>query len=196
VLAARSDASLQDLDNNKAAEARDLADIAVAEAWYAEAQRGPTDEERALADATVTAAEAARDVVEKRADKMLLRAPASGVIAIQVAEVGEAVVAGEPVLTMVPDTGIWFGFNIREDALAGLTIGSAVSVRTLGGPEPVGAKVTEMRDLGEFATWRAARASGDHDLNTFFVRLDPVSPAPRPTAGQTVLVESAAAAKK
>jgi HlyD family secretion protein len=196
VLAARSDTSLQDLDNAKDAEARDLADIAVAEARYAEAQRGPTDEERALADATVTAAEAARDVIEKRAEKMLLHAPASGVIAIQVAEVGEAVVPGEPVVTMVPDTGIWFGFNIREDVLAGLTIGSAVSVHAPGQPEPVGAKVTEMRDLGEFATWRAARASGDHDLNTFFVRLDPVSPAPMLTAGQTVLVDFTTATKQ
>jgi HlyD family secretion protein len=27
---------------------------------------------------------------------------------------------------------------------------------------------------GEFATWRAARVVGDHDLNTFLVRTDPV----------------------
>jgi HlyD family secretion protein len=196
VLAARSDASLQDLDNAKAAEARDLADIAVAEARYAEAQRGPTEEECTLADVVVAAAEAARDVVEKRAEKMLLRAPTSGVIAILPAEVGEAVVPGEPVLTMVADGGIWFGFNVREDVLAGLTIGSALPVHVSGELEPVSAKVTEMRDLGEFATWRAARASGDHDLNTFFVRLDPLSPAPKLTAGQTVLVEFVAAAKK
>ena len=69
-----------------------------------EAQRGPTAEERALADATVSLAEAARDVVEARAAKMLLRAPASGTIAILAAEVGEAVVPGAPVLTMVPET--------------------------------------------------------------------------------------------
>ena len=29
-----------------------------------------------------------------------------------------------------------------------------------------------MRRLGDFATWRAARAVGDHDLNTFAVRAD------------------------
>jgi HlyD family secretion protein len=45
VLAARSDASQQELDLATAAEARDRADIAVAEAQYAEAQRGPTAEE-------------------------------------------------------------------------------------------------------------------------------------------------------
>jgi HlyD family secretion protein len=191
VLAARSDASLQDLDNAKAAEARDLADIAVAEARYAEAQRGPTEEQRALADAAVAAAEAARDVVEARAAKMLLRTPASGVIAILVAEAGEAVVPGEPVLTVVPDNGIWFGFNIREDVLAGLTIGATVLAHAPGKSGTVTAKVMEMRDRGEFATWRAARASGDHDLNTFFLRLDPIAPAPELIAGQTVWLELA-----
>ena len=100
-IAARSDASQQELDTATAQEASRRADIAAAEARYAEAQRGPTPEERALADATVVAAEAARDVVEARAAKMLLHAPAAGTVAILVAEVGEAVVPGEPVLTLV-----------------------------------------------------------------------------------------------
>src|SRR5947209_2940526 len=41
------------------------------------------------------------------------------------------------------------------------------------------------------ATWRAARAMGDHDLDTFFVRLDPVVPAPKWTPGQTVWLKPA-----
>ncbi len=189
VLAQRSDATMQELDTATAAEASTRADIAVAEARYAEAQRGPTAEERTLADATVGAAEAARDVVEARAGKMLLRAPASGTIAILVAEVGEAVVPGEPVLTLVPDNGIWFGFSLREDALHGLAIGSSVPVHASAQQDPISAKVVELRNWGEFAVWRAARATGDHDLNTLFVRLDPVAPAPKLTAGQTVWLD-------
>jgi HlyD family secretion protein len=194
-LVARSDVSVEELDKAKAAEARDLADIAVAEARYAEAQRGPTEEERALADATVAAAEASRDVMEMRAAKMLLRASTSGVVAILAPEVGEVVVPGEPVLTLVPDNGIWFGFNMREDALSGLAIGGSTRVSTSGDAEPVSAKVTELRNWGEFATWRAARASNDHDLNTFFVRLDPIAPAPKFMAGQSVWVNVPAKAK-
>ena len=190
-LVKRSDVSVEELDRAKAAEARDRADIAVAEARYAEAQRGPTAEERALADATVAAAEAARDVVEARAAKMLLRAPSSGVIAILAAEVGEAVVPGAPVLTMVPDDGLWFGFNLREDALHGLAIGSAVPVRASAEAEPVNARIAELRNWGEFAVWQAARASGDHDLNTFFIRLDPIMPAPELAPGQTVWLNPA-----
>ena len=189
ILAARSDASIQELDAATAAEASGRADIAVAEARYAEAQRGPTAEERALADATVALAEAAQAVVEARAAKMLLRAPATGSVAILAAEVGEAVVPGEPVLTLVPDNGIWFGFSVREDALHGIAIGSSIPTHASGQDEPIGAKVVELRDWGEFAVWRAARATGDHDLNTFFVRLDPVAPSPGLTAGQTVWLD-------
>jgi HlyD family secretion protein len=186
VLAQRSDASVQSLDEARAEEARSAADINVAQARYAEALNGPTAEERALASATVAAAEAARDVVEARAAKMLLRAPVAGTIALEVAEPGEAVVPGEPVLTMIPEHGTWFGFNLREDRLGDLTIGTVIPVRSAGSVAPVEAKVVELRDLGEFAVWRAARATGDHDLNTFFLRLDPVAAAPDMTPGQTV----------
>ena len=186
VLAMRSDASLQELDEAKAEEARSAADIAIAEARFAEAQHGPTAEERALADATLAASKAARDVVEARAAKMLLRAPVAGTIAIEAVEPGEAVVPGEPVLTMVPERAIWFGFNLREDRLHDLTIGAAVPVRLGNNAATVKAKLVELRDLGEFAVWRAARATGDHDLNTFFLRLDPVAVTPVVLPGQTV----------
>jgi HlyD family secretion protein len=193
-LAARSDASQQELDTATAQEASSRADIAAAEARYAEAQRGPTPEERALADATVVAAKAASDVVEARAAKMLLHAPAAGTVAILVAEVGEAVVPGEPVLTLVPDNGTWFGFSLREDALHGLAIGSVIPVHTSAQAEPISAKLVELRDWGEFAVWRAARATGDHDLNTLFLRLDPVTAAARPAAGETVWFDPIAGA--
>ena len=185
-LAERAHASLQELDEARAGEARDAAQIAVATARYEEAKHGPTPEERALADATVTASEAAQAVVEARGAKMLVRAPVTGTVALHVAEVGEAVVPGEPLLTMVPKEGLWFAFNVREDALHGLAIGSVLPVHATGMAAPIYARVVELRNCGEFATWRAARATGDHDLNMFFVRLDPVSPAPGLAPGQTV----------
>ena len=77
---------------------------------------------------------------------------------------------------MVPEHGLWFGFNLREDAIArSLRSGRAVPVRAGGHAATVSAKLVELRDLGEFAIWRAARATGDHDLNTFFLRLDPAA---------------------
>jgi HlyD family secretion protein len=46
-----------------------------------------------------------------------------------------------------------------------------------------------LRDWGEFAAWRAARASGDHDLNTFFLRIDHPQPAGSLAPGQTVWLQ-------
>jgi HlyD family secretion protein len=187
VLAVRSDASLQERDEARNEAARADADVRVAQARFAEAQLGPTAEERALADAQLHAAEAARDVVEARAAKMLLRAPAAGEIGLIVPEVGEAVVPGETVLTLLPDGGVWFGFNVREDALGGLAIGAQVPVAAQGGA--AAGRVVEMRNWGEFAAWRAARASGDHDLNTFFLRVDPAEASRSIVPGQTVWLQ-------
>ena len=46
-----------------------------------------------------------------------------------------------------------------------------------GGTAPIDARIDEIIPRGEFATWPAARAVGDHDLNTFVLRADPVGPA-------------------
>jgi hypothetical protein len=91
-----------------------------------------------------------------------------------------------PSWTLIPDHVLWFGFNLREDAWGDLSVGSRVTARLPGALEPATATISELRNWGEFAAWRAARASGDHDLNMFFLRLDPVTPSPTVTAGQTI----------
>src|SRR6266481_2051395 len=93
-LARQSFESQQSLDQaeNDVASAR--ADLAEAQANYDAAVAGPTREERAIADAQVRAAAAAVTVLERRLDKMILRAPADGVVSVIAAEVGENVRAG------------------------------------------------------------------------------------------------------
>src|SRR5260370_39238771 len=98
--------------------------MAVARGRCAEARAGPTQEERTLADMQVRAAEAARDVVQARATKLLLRAPAAGVVGMLVPEIGEAVIPGETVLTVVAENRFWFGFTLREDAVGRLAVRS------------------------------------------------------------------------
>ncbi|MGG5823112.1 efflux RND transporter periplasmic adaptor subunit [Falsiroseomonas sp. HW251] len=191
-LVASSDATRQALDAARAEVARAEADRAMAQSQYAEAQAGPTAEERALADAQVGVAEAALAVVEARAAKLVLRAPAEGTVALLVPEVGESVVPGEPVLTLLPVDGVWFSFNIREDRLGRLSIGAPVELRIPGRADPVSATLSELRNWGEFAVWRAARAAGDHDLNTLLLRFDPARRIHSAEAGQTVLIRPVA----
>src|ERR1700723_3889057 len=97
-LARQSFESQQSLDQaeNDAASAR--ADVAEAQANYDAAVAGPTREERAIAAAQGQAAAAPVGGLERRLEKMILRAPADGVVSVIVAEVGENVRAGHPTL--------------------------------------------------------------------------------------------------
>src|SRR5262249_35936493 len=136
------------------------------------AMSGPTREERAIADAEVEAAASALAVLERRLNKTILRAPADGIVSVIVAETGENIRAGQPVL-VITETGKQFlSFNAREDLLHGLTVGATVNIRRSGAVEKTPALVTEMRPLGTFATWQAERAVGGHDRNTLRLRLD------------------------
>src|SRR6202043_902562 len=107
--------SQQALDQaeNDAAGAR--AEVAEAQANYDAAVAGPTREERAIADAQVQAAAAAVAVLERRLEKMVLRAPADGVVSVIAAEVGENVHAGQPILMVEAAGKQWLSFNVRED---------------------------------------------------------------------------------
>jgi HlyD family secretion protein len=170
---ARSDtATQQALDQavNDAASAR--ADVAEAEANHAAAVAGPTREERAIADAQVKAAASALAVLERRLAKTSLHAPADGIVSVIVAEVGENVSAGQPVLAITATGKQWLSFNAREDLLRGLSVGATINIARSGAPRVIPAVVTELLPLGSFATWQAQRAVGDHDLNTLRLRLD------------------------
>ena len=150
---------------------------------------GPTQEQRAIADAQVKAAAAALAVLERRLDKTILRAPADGVVSVIVAEVGENVRAGQPVLAIEETGKQWLSFNAREDLLHGLTVGATVDVARAGAREPTPAVVTELLPLGPFATWQAERAVGDHDRNTLRLRLDPQGDASAFEPGMTVWLD-------
>jgi HlyD family secretion protein len=171
-LAKTDDAAQQALDQaeNDVASAR--ADVTEAEANHQAAVTGPTRAERAIADVEVEAAASALAVLERRLDKTVLRAPADGVVSVIVAEVGENIRAGQPVVAIAETGKQFLSFNAREDLLHGLTVGARVNVRRSGAAEKTPALVTEMRPLGTFATWQAERAVGGHDRNTLRLRLD------------------------
>jgi HlyD family secretion protein len=175
-----------DLATKDAVSAR--AYVAETEANHTAAKTGPTREQLAIADARVEAAAAALTVLERRLDKTTLRAPADGVVAVIVAEVGEAIRAGEPVLAIEGSGQQWLSFNVREDFLRGLTVGSKVDVVRQGARETTPAIVTELLPLGSFATWQAERAVGDHDRNTLRLRIDLLGDRSNFEPGMTVLV--------
>ncbi|MEA3059384.1 MAG: HlyD family secretion protein [Sphingomonadales bacterium] len=188
-LARQSFAPQQSLDQAENDVASAGADVAEAQANYDAAVAGPTREERAIADAQVQAAAAAVGVLERRLDKMVLRAPADGVVSVIVAEVGENIRAGQPILMVEAAGKQWLSFNVREDHLSGLAVGESVSVKRNGADGVIKAVITELRPLGTFATWQAERVIGDHDRNTLRLRLDRQEEAAGLEPGMTVWIE-------
>jgi HlyD family secretion protein len=188
-LASTNTESQQTLDQAQKDVASAQADVSEAQANYDAAVAGPTKEERAIADARVQAAAAALHVLERRLDKTLLRAPTDGTVSVIVAEMGENIQAGQPVLVIDATDKQWLSFDGREDLLQGLTVGARVNVTRSGEEEPTQAQITELVPLGSFATWQAERAVGDHDRNTLRLRLDPQRDQAGFVPGMTVFIK-------
>lgn len=187
-LAAKNYASKQQFDEDAAALSEAQASLVLAKAALAQSQAGPTKEELAVARSQVALALATVADLDAQLAKTTLTSPVDGVARLLVAEPGEAISPGQPVLTLAVAGDRWFTFTIREDRLQGVTIGSKLTLRTAAG-DRFEVKVTELRPLGEFAVWRAARAVGDHDLNSFLLRADPIGPTPKLEPGMTVWID-------
>jgi HlyD family secretion protein len=188
-LASTATESQQTLDQAQKDVTSAQADVSEAQAKYDAAVAGPTKEERAIADAQVQAARAALDVLERRLDKTLLRAPTDGTVNVIVAEVGENIKAGQPVLVIDASAKQWLSFDVREDLLQGLTVGNKIYVTRSGEEQPTQAQITELVPLGSYATWQAERAVGDHDQNTLRLRLDPQRDQASFVPGMTVFIK-------
>jgi HlyD family secretion protein len=189
-LARQSFEPQQSLDQAESDAATARADVAEAQANYDAAVAGPTREERVIADAQVQAAATAVTVLERRLDKMVLRAPADGVVSVIAAEVGENVRAGQPILMVEAAGKQWLSFNVREDHLNRLAMGETASVMRNGVDGAAKAVITELRPIGTFATWQAERVIGDHDRNTLRLRLDPQGEPAGLEPGKTVWIEN------
>jgi HlyD family secretion protein len=148
-----------------------------AEAALKLAVTGASPEERALAAAQVKQAEAALGQREVDVAELIIRAPISGQVTTRVAEIGENFSAGAPLFSLIDMRNVWFTFNLREDLLAGLKVGDTFNVTVPAfKSEVVPVRVTVINVQGQYATWRATRATGDFDLRTFEVRATPIQP--------------------
>lgn len=157
---------------------------------YQEAVRGFTAEEREIAEANVGRAVAKIETVKSLADQLSVTAPlASQVYQIPVEE-GEVVIPGIPLLSLVDLNDTWVGFSLREDLIAGLKVGDRFSVRIPALRDL--STVVEVRVIapkGEYAGWRATRATGDFDLRTFRIRAYPVQKIPGLRPGMSVYTD-------
>jgi HlyD family secretion protein len=189
-LTARDFASVQKLD--EATASLDVARRSRQQAKLAldEAVAGYTAEERGVAQASVVKADAAIATLKAQVGELTVKAPTAGQVYQTGADVGEFVSPGVPLLSLVVVSNAWTRFDLREDLVKDLKIGDRfdVSIPALGN-RTVTVAVSSIATRGEYAGWRATRATGDFDLRTFEVRAYPVDPVPGLRPGMSVYTD-------
>jgi HlyD family secretion protein len=157
---------------------------------YQEAVAGHPVEERGVAQAAVAKAEAAIATLQAQVNEMNVKAPITGQVYQVGAELGEYVSPGVPLLSLVDLSDVWVGFDLREDLIKGLKVGDRFTVRIPAlGDMPVTVEVRTIATRGEYAGWRATRATGDFDLRTFEVRAYPVDKLPNLRPGMSAYAD-------
>ncbi len=160
-----------------------------ARSLYDKALNGARYEDKASAGALVMQADGVLTEVNSFLGETRIFAPINGEIANIIAERGELIPAGYPVITIVDLNDVWVSFNLREDLLAVIRKGSVFKARFLAlGMKTVLLKVNYIQALGEFATWNATKTSGDFDMKTFEVHAVPVEKMNGLRPGMSALV--------
>jgi HlyD family secretion protein len=158
-----------------------------AKSAYDEAVNGYTAEQRAIARANVETAQASIDTNQARVNELVVTAPIAAQVYQIGAELGEYVSPGVPLLSLMDLNDVWLRFDLREDLAKGLKVGDRFQVRAPAlGDMLITAEVRVIATKGEYAGWRATRATGDFDLRTFEIRAYPVAPVPRLRPGVSV----------
>lgn len=147
-----------------------------AKSQYEMAVNGSRCEDIDAARAQVLRAQGAMSEVSSYIDETVLLATDDGVVTEIFPEVGELVGSGAPILNIAKTDDVWFTFNVREDLLPGLEVGLETKVYMPAYDREVKVKITRIKDVGSFATWKATKALDNFDLKTFELRATPVEP--------------------
>jgi len=163
---------------------------------YQEAIAGFTPEEVHMAETKVLRAAAAVATLQSLVDQMVVTAPAATQVYQINVEEGEVVAPGIPLLTLVEMNDIWLRFDLREDLIKNVKLGDRIELRIPAlGDRRVVTQIRLIAAKGEYAGWRATRATGDFDLRTFAIRAYPTEAVPGLRPGMSAYAEWPAAVK-
>ena len=146
-----------------------------ARSQYDMAVNGARIEDKAAAGEQVRRAQGAVSEVNSYMDETVLLATADGIVTEIFPEPGELVGTGAPIMNVSCTDDVWFTFNIREDLLPGLTVGTQTEVYLPAFDKRIPVRITKMKDVGTFAVWKATKALDGFDLKTFEVKARPLN---------------------
>jgi HlyD family secretion protein len=161
-----------------------------AKSAYDQAVNGYTKEERAIARASVEKANADIQSVQSIIDQLAVYAPVASQVYQRNVEPGEYVSPGVPLITLIDLADVWIHFDLREDLVKSLKVGDRFDVRIPAlDDRRVTVAVKLIATKGEYASWRATRATGEFDLRTFSIRAYPVEPVPELRPGMSAYLD-------
>lgn len=158
--------------NYKALEAQ----VKAAKSQYDMAVNGARREEKLAAAAQVNRAKGAVQEVSSYINETMQIAQKEGEVSDVFPKVGELIGTGSPIMNISILDDMWGTFNVREDQLNGMQVGSTITAFVPAFNKDIEMKVYYIKDQGSYATWKATKANGQYDLKTFEVKARPIKP--------------------
>ena len=135
------------------------------------------------------AARSAVDVVRSFLKETVQRATADGEVSTIYPKVGELVGLGSPIMSIAMTNDVWITFNIREDQLNGMKVGTKLKGFLPAFNKNIDLQVTSVKDQGSYAVWKATKANGQYDLKTFEVKAKPITKVDGMRPGMSVILK-------
>ena len=181
--------SAQKLDEVTAQRDAAIATEKAAKAQYDMSTHGGGREDTAAAAALVDRAKGAVAEVESYIKETYLIAQTAGEVSEIFPKVGELVGTGAPIMNIAILNDMWVTFNVREDLLQGLTMGTEFEAFVPALDKNIRLKVNYMKDLGTYAAWKATKTTGQFDLKTFEVKALPQEKVEGLRPGMSVILK-------
>ena len=179
----------QKLDEITAQRDAAVATERAAKSQYDMAKNGAEREDKEAAAALVSRAKGAVDEVSSYISETFLIAQADGEVSEIFPQTGELVGTGAPIMNVAIMSDLWVTFNVREDLLSSIKMGSLLeaTIPALDNRK-VSLKVYYMKDLGSYAAWKATKVTGQFDMKTFEVKASPMEKINNLRPGMSVLL--------
>ena len=168
--------------NYKAMEAQ----VKAAQSQYDMAVNGARREDKLAAAAQVGRARGAVNEVNSYIHETVQVAQIEG----EVSDVYPKVGTGSPIMSISVMQDMWGTFNVREDQLNGLQMGTEFTAFVPAFNKDIKMKVYYLKDQGSYAVWKATKANGQYDLKTFEVKARPVDRLDGLRPGMSLIVKN------
>ena len=165
------------------------AQMKAAQSQYDMAVNGARMEDKLAAAAQVGRARGAVQEVNSYIHETVQIAKKEGEVADVYPKVGELVGTGSPIMSIAVMDDMWGTFNVREDQLNDMKVGSEFTAFVPAFNKEVKMKVYYLKDHGSYAVWKATKANGQYDLKTFEVKARPIEKLDGLRPGMSLIIK-------